>query len=105
MKNNINNLKIDNIDENKIQKIAYKPKKNHVNRKIIKRKHHSFNKTNFNSQEQPTFSKILNSNDVNEDIINYMKKDKYSRNDNYNIKDIEYNNLRFLNQLIEQKKK
>ena len=104
-KNNINNLKIDNIDENKIQKIAYKPKKNHVNRKIIKRKHHSFNKTNFNSQEQPTFSKILNSNDANEDIINYMKKDKYSRNDNYNIKDIEYNNLRFLNQLIEQKKK
>ena len=66
-KNNINSLKIDNIDENKIQKIAYKPKKNHVNRKIVKRKHHSFNKMNFNSQEQPTFSKILNSNDMNED--------------------------------------
>ena len=103
-KNKINSLKIDNIDENKIQKIAYKPKKNHVNRKIVKRKHHSFNKMNFNSQEQPTFSKILNSNDMNEDIINYMKKDKYSRNENYNIKDIDYNNLRFLNQLIEQKK-
>ena len=104
-KNNINSLKIDNIDENKIQKIVYKPKKNHVNRKIVKRKHHSFNKINFNSQEQPTFSKILNSNDMNEDIINYMQKDKYSRNDNNNIKDIDYNNLRFLNQLIEQKKK
>ena len=105
-KNNINCLKIDNIDENKIQKIAYKPKKNHVNRKIVKRKHHSFNKINFNSHEQPTFSKILISNDMNEDIINYMKKDKYNRNENNSIKEIDYNNnLRFLNQLIEQKKK
>ena len=34
-----------------------------------------------------------------------MKKDKLNRNENNNIKDIDYNNLRFLNQLIEQKKK
>ena len=105
-KNNINSLKIDNIDENKIQKITYKPKKNHINRKIVKRKHHSFNKVYFNSQEQPTFSKILNPNDINEDIINYMKKDKYSRNENANnIKDIDFNTLRFFKQLIEEKQK
>jgi len=43
---------------------------------------------------------------MNEDIINYMKKDKYNRNENNSIKEIDYNNnLRFLNQLIEQKKK
>ena len=48
-----NNLSIINkINENKLKKNFNKPKKNNVNRKIVKRAHNSFNKTNFNNLEK-----------------------------------------------------
>ena len=99
-KNNSN--LINNINENKLQKIVNKPKNNNGNRKKVKRMYNSFNKINFNNLEKPKLCKTLSSNDLNDDIINY-KKSKTNENI-FNMKNDYYNNLKFLKQPIEEKK-